>query len=141
MGPLPKTKSGHQYILIVMCSATRFLEAIPLRILKAKMVKKALIKFFTTFGLPKIIQTDQGTNFTSKVFVQVVDELQIKHVKSSPYYLESQGALARFDQTFKTMLHKRVGCWFAIITVCHQGGHSGILGVQHHGSGVWTCGP
>lgn len=44
------------------------------------MVIKALIKFLSTFGLPKTIQTDQGTNFTSKVFAQVVDKLQIKYV-------------------------------------------------------------
>lgn len=29
-GPLPQTKSGSQYILTIMCAATRFLEAIPL---------------------------------------------------------------------------------------------------------------
>lgn len=44
------------------------------------MVIKALIKFLSTFGLPKTIQTDQGTNFTSKEFVQVVDKLQIIYV-------------------------------------------------------------
>ncbi|XP_054860848.1 uncharacterized protein LOC129347475 [Amphiprion ocellaris] len=36
VGPLPKTKSGHQYILTIMCAATRYPQAIPLRTLKAK---------------------------------------------------------------------------------------------------------
>lgn len=63
-------------------------------------------KFFSTFGLPKIIQSDQGTNFTSKLFKQVVSELNIKHVKSSPYHPESQGALERFHQTLKSMIRK-----------------------------------
>ena len=106
VGPLPKTKSGHQYILTVMCAATRYPEAIPLRTLKAKPVVKALTKFFSTFGLPKIIQSDQGTNFMSKVFAQVMKELKVKHVKSSPYHPESQGALERFHQTLKSMLRK-----------------------------------
>lgn len=30
VGPLPKSKSGHQYVLTTMCAATRFPEAIPL---------------------------------------------------------------------------------------------------------------
>ena len=47
VGPLPKTKSGHQYILTVMCAATRYPEAIPLRTIRAKPVVKALTKFFT----------------------------------------------------------------------------------------------
>ncbi len=31
VGPLPKAKSGHQYVLSIMCVATRFSEAVPLR--------------------------------------------------------------------------------------------------------------
>lgn len=58
MGPL-STKSRHQYILRVMCSATRFSEAIPLCTLTAKMLRKALSNFFSTFWLPKIVQIDQ----------------------------------------------------------------------------------
>lgn len=49
VGPLPKTKAGHQYMLTVMCVASRFPEAGPLRSLKAKAVVKALVKFFSTF--------------------------------------------------------------------------------------------
>jgi len=30
VGPLPKSKSGNQYILTIMCASTRFPEAIPL---------------------------------------------------------------------------------------------------------------
>lgn len=106
VGPLPRTKSGHQYILTVMCAATRYPEAIPLRTLRAKPVVKALTKFFSTFGLPKTIQSDQGTNFMSKLFAQVMRELKVKHATSSPYHPESQGALERFHQTLKSMLRK-----------------------------------
>lgn len=31
VGPLPRTKLGHQFLLTVMCAATRYPEAIPLR--------------------------------------------------------------------------------------------------------------
>lgn len=67
VGPLPKTKSGNQFLLTVMCTSTRFPEAIPLRRITAPLVIKALTKFFTTFGMPKRVQTDQGTNFLSKL--------------------------------------------------------------------------
>ena len=74
VGPLPKTKSGNQYLLTVMCASTRFPEAIPLRNISAKTIVKALIKFFTLVGLPKSIQSDQGSNFMSGLFQQVMDE-------------------------------------------------------------------
>lgn len=38
VGSLPKTKSGSQYLLTSMCAFTRFPEAIPLRIIKAKTI-------------------------------------------------------------------------------------------------------
>ena len=61
VGPLPKTKSGNQYLLTIMCASTRFPEAIPLRNIKSKSVVEALVKFFTLFGLLKVFQSDQGT--------------------------------------------------------------------------------
>ena len=65
VGPLPRTKSGNEYLLTIMCTSTRFPEAIPLRNIKTKSIVKALIKFFTFVGLPKSVQSDQGSNFMS----------------------------------------------------------------------------
>ncbi|KAJ8019806.1 hypothetical protein HOLleu_41546 [Holothuria leucospilota] len=99
VGPLPKSRAGHQYILTIMCASTRFPEAIPLRNIKARTVLQALLKFFTLFGLPKEIQSDQGSNFMSTVFQQMLYELGIDQIKSSAYHPESQGVLERFHQT------------------------------------------
>ncbi|XP_041461220.1 uncharacterized protein LOC121412474 [Lytechinus variegatus] len=104
VGPLPKTKAGHEYLLTMMCAATRFPEAVPLRRITAQNVCKALLKFFSLVGLPRIIQSDQGSNFTSKLFRQVMSQLGIRCVNSSAYHPESQGALERFHQTLKNMM-------------------------------------
>ena len=104
VGPLPRTRSGNEYMLTTMCASTRFPEAIPLRNIKARTIVKALIKFFTLVGLPKSIQSDQGSNFMSGIFKEVMQELGIKQYKSSAYHPESQGALERFHQTLKNML-------------------------------------
>lgn len=106
VGPLPKSKARHQYILTMMCAATRYPEAIPLRTIKTKKVFQELVKFCYVFGLPKVIQTDQGSNFTSKIFTQVTRELNVKHILSSAYHPQSQGAIERFHQTLKTLLRK-----------------------------------
>lgn len=63
VGPLPKSKARNQFLLIMMCTSTRFHEAIPLRKITAPVITKAPVKFFSLFGLPKVVQTDQGTNF------------------------------------------------------------------------------
>lgn len=56
-----------------------------------------------------MVQTDQGTNFISHVFAQVLKSLGIRHITSSPCHPESQGALERFHQPMKSMLKK---CYF-----------------------------
>ena len=104
VGPLPKTSQGNQYLLTIMCLNTRFPEAIPLRRVTASVVAKALLKYFTYTGLPQEIQSDQGSNFMSRLFQQVMDLLDIRQVRSSAYHPESQGALERFHQHLKSML-------------------------------------
>ena len=104
VGPLPKTKSGCQYLLTIMCASTRFTKAIPLRNIKTRTIVKPLVKFFTFVRLPRSVQSDQGSNCMSGVFQQVIHELGIKQYKSLAYHPESQGALERFHQTLKTMI-------------------------------------
>lgn len=106
VGPLQRTRGGNVFLLTLMCVATRYPEAIPLRRITTRSVLKSLLKFFSTFGLPRVIQSDQGSNFTSRVFKQVLSDLNIKHVTSSAYHPESQGALERWHQTLKSMLKK-----------------------------------
>ena len=109
VGPLPKTRSGNQYLLTIMCATSRFPETIPLRNIKAKTIVKALTKFFTLVGLPSSIQSDQGSNFMSGVFQQVMYELGVTQYKSSAYHPQSQGALERWHQTLKNMM--RIYCF------------------------------
>lgn len=63
------------------------------------------LKFCTTFGLPKEIQTDQGSNFTSKKFKQILTEMGVLNHMSSAYHPKSQGAFEQYHQTLKVMIH------------------------------------
>ena len=96
VGPLPKTRSGHKYLLTIMDMSSRFPEAIPLRNITAKTVVEALVQFFTRYGLPKAVQSDQGSNFMSGLFQEVMYRLGVKQLKSSAYHPQSQGALERY---------------------------------------------
>ena len=108
VGPLPPSKAGSKYLLTIMCLSTRFPEAIPLRNIRAKTVVKALLKYFTTMGFPREIQSDRGSNFMSGHFEQALEQLGILHTVSTPYHPESQGAVERFHGTLKTMIKKYV---------------------------------
>ena len=47
VGPLPKTKSGFEYLLTIMDRTTRFPEVIPLRSIKSPIIMKHLMDFFS----------------------------------------------------------------------------------------------
>ena len=104
VGPLPRSKSGYQFLLTIMDISTHFPEAVPLRSITARNVVEALVQFFTRYGLAKEVQSDQGSNFMSDIFKQVMQQLGIRQAKSSAYYPESQGALERYHQTLKIMV-------------------------------------
>lgn len=104
VGPLPRSKSGSIHLLTVMCASTHYPSAYPLHTITAKSVVKALTQFISIFGIPKILQSDQGSNFTSHLFSQVLKLLRIRHNKASAYHPQSQGVLERFHQSLKSLL-------------------------------------
>ncbi len=104
VGPLPRSKAGHAYLLTVMCQSTRYPAAYPLRSITTKSILKALTSFMSVFGIPKTIQSDQGSNFMSRQFSKVMHQLMVKHSISSAYHPQSQGVLERFHQTLKSLL-------------------------------------
>ena len=62
VGPLPRSCSGMRYILVICDYATRYPEAIPLKLFDADHVAEALLTFFSRIGIPSEILTDQGSN-------------------------------------------------------------------------------
>ncbi len=106
VGPLPPSKSGNQYLL---GQATRYPAAFPLRSIATKAVVMALFQFISVFGIPKVIQTDQVSNFRSKLFSQVLQQLLIKYNQASAYHPQSQGAFRVFspdpEVTLALLLH------------------------------------
>ena len=103
VGPLLKIKGGNQYPLTIMCASTRFPEAIPMQNIKTPQIVKALVKFFTLFGLPHHVQSDKGSNFMSGLFQAVIFQLGFDQLTSANLP-QLQGTLERFHQTRKSMI-------------------------------------
>lgn len=104
VGLLPCSRSGAIYLLTVICQSTCYPAAYQLRTITARFVVRALSQFISIFGIPKVTQTDQGSNFSSHLFSQVLKQLHVKHNKSSAYHAQSQGTLERFHQALKSLL-------------------------------------
>ena len=108
VGPLPRSRRGNQYILVVCDYATRYPEAIPLRSVDTGAVAEHLIQPFSRVGIPREILTDQGTNFMSQLLKELCNLLHISQIRTSPYHPQTDGLVKRFNKTLKLMLRKLV---------------------------------
>jgi hypothetical protein len=60
-----------------------------------------LIDLFTRHGIPDTVVTDNGKQFVSVEFEQFLADCDIKHVKASLYYPQSNGLVERFNRSVK----------------------------------------
>ena len=106
VGPLPRSRSGNRYVLVICDYATRFPEAVPMRSIDAENVAEELLKLFARVGIPVEILTDQGANFTSQLLSELYSMLHIHGIRTTPYHPQTDGLVERFNQTLKAMLRK-----------------------------------
>ena len=106
VGPLPRSRAGNKYILVVCDYATRYPEAIPLRSIDAEHVAEELLKIFARVGVPEEILTDQGSIFTSQLLAELYRFLHVHPIRTTPYHPQTDGLVERFNQTLKSMLRK-----------------------------------
>ena len=108
VGPLPRSRSGNRYILVICDYSTRYPEAVPLCNITAETIAEELMKLFARVGIPEEILTDQGSNFTSEVLKELYRCLHIRAIRTSPYHPQTDGLVERFNGTLKNMIKKFV---------------------------------
>lgn len=106
IGPLPKSRSGKQYVLVICDYTTRYPEAVAMRSVDAEHVAEELVAVFSRVGVPREILTDQGSNFTFQLLSELYRLLHIHPIRTSPYHPQTDGLVERFNQTLKSMLRK-----------------------------------
>ena len=109
IGPLPLSRSGNRYLLVICDYGTWFPEAVPLRAIDAETVAEEWVKMLAHVGIPKEILKDQGSNFQSQLLRELYLLLHIEVLHTSPYHPQTDGLVERFNQTLKSMLRKEEG--------------------------------
>lgn len=104
VGPHPLTESGNRFILTAQDDLTKFSFAEPIPNHEAITVAKTLMKYISYFGIPRSILSDQGTDFMSELIKHLINLLKTKHLISSPYHPQTNGALERSHLTLKDYL-------------------------------------
>ena len=110
-GPLPRTKQGKKYILVLMDYATRWPEAKAVSAPTSRTAADMILDMCCCFGVPKEILTDRGSHFVNSLLKTIYTKLGIRHITTTPYHPQTDGMVERFNGTQKSML-KRSFCSF-----------------------------
>ena len=109
LGPLPKTKHGRRFILVITDRFTKLTKTESLRTITSMSVAKAFCQcWIFNYGIPKVVLTDNGSQFTSGFFRTVCRILGITKVFTTEYHPQTNGQAERYNRTLLAALRNYV---------------------------------
>lgn len=109
VGPLPTSPEGYRYCVTIIDRKTRWPEAFPLKDITAETVATAIYNgWITRFGCPLRLTSDQGRQFESNLFTQLLKLLGIRKHRTCSYHPQSNGILERWHRGLKVALTARL---------------------------------
>ncbi len=100
---------GFKYLFTMVDRSSRWLEAVPLKSMAAEDCVDVLIsEWVARFGMPTIITSDQGRQFTSSLWAGLTKLLGVKHVQTTAYHPQSNGMVERAHGQLKAALRSRL---------------------------------
>ena len=92
--------TGNQYCLMVGCYFSKWFECFPIPDQKATTVARKLVyEIVARYGAFRELHSDQGTNFGSKVVLEVCRLFGIHKTRTTPYHPRSDGFIERSFRT------------------------------------------
>lgn len=105
-GPLTKSIDNNEFVLILVDYHSRFCILKPLKTKTSKEVAETLFDIFCLFGFPKILQSDNGSEFINSTIKELTILGGIDHRIISSYYPRANGAAENLVDSVKTTLGK-----------------------------------
>lgn len=109
IGPMTNSYDGNTYIFTATDAFSKWAVAVPAQSIRTS----SLIKFLedhilSIHGIPKVIITDRGTQFTSDEWIKYIDKMKISHKLTTPYHPQSNGIDERLNGTLVRILRAYV---------------------------------
>ena len=92
--------------MVDICTRFCILRALPNK--QSDTLVKAFTQIFCDFGIPKVIQSDNGTEFKNSLMKKLVDSLGIDHRLTTPYHPRANGIAERWVQSATHIIRKRI---------------------------------
>lgn len=104
MGPYPRSNKGCVYLLVFLDVFTRWVELVPIR----KATSEVIVDKFSSvilnrYGTPKVLVTDNGSNFVSTMMKKLANSCGIK-LLNTPYYHSQANPVERSNRNIKQLI-------------------------------------
>ena len=111
-GPLPVSRDGNRYILVMIDLFSRWVEAIPTKNQTGETVAKEFeSNVISRFGVPQYVITHRGPCFESRVFNDTLDRWGVQRRRTSSYHPQTNGLTERFNRTMKEWINSTKVGW------------------------------
>ena len=107
--------NGANY-LVAVDYFSRYLETIKLKSTTSGNIIEGLKSFFSRHGIPEIVFSDNGPQYSSCEFAEFASLYNFQHVTSSPVFPQSNGQAERTVQTAKRLLKNAKDPYMALLT-------------------------
>jgi transposase InsO family protein len=107
VGPLPMS-GGYTHLLTIIDRSSRWPEAVPISLTTAAACASAFFHHWVSrFGVPAVITSDRGVQFTSSIWSSMCQLFTIRHLQMPAYHPQANGAIERFHRRLKDALRAR----------------------------------
>lgn len=110
LGPLTQSTQGHKFILVMTDRFSKLVRAVPMRSISALSVAKVFVRDWAfVYGPPAQLLSDNGRQFTAKLFQSVCRSLRVANMFTTTYHPQTNGQVERFNRTLLAGLRAFVG--------------------------------
>ena len=95
-----------KHYLIVVDYFSRYPEIVQMNTITTSCTITALKNIFARHGIPEIVRSDNGPQYTSHECAAFAKSYQFQHITSSPLFPQSNGQAERMVQTIKKLFNK-----------------------------------
>ena len=108
-GPFPESYDGNRYIINVIDLFSGWPESFATKSKSAETVAQILMEYIIPrHACPRVIISDNGTEFCNAVIEQISAFFNIKHIRTSVYHPQANGKCERYNRVQNDMLAKLV---------------------------------
>ena len=103
---MPEVEGGWCQVCAIIDLSTRFAFLRPVKNKEACTIARVIFELVGDFGIPKLIQSDNGKEFSNKIVQELCRLIKTEYRFTSPYYPQANGAVERLNGTILQMLNR-----------------------------------